>query len=599
MQKINNLSKETKTDVKEDKDVQRQTKATETVNQLSRRFAKTCAVAKQQYSHLSSRLQAASGAKISPCTIPLPTASFSPTPTLTHRVTSTLSPSPSHPPRPHSAHSHPHTLTEKDHYHPVPPPQTITYTPATTFSLEEREREEDIMLGRTREEGRRGEGRREEGEREWRKSRTEQEGDRKEGGSRRGGGGGGKEVQVGERGGGKEDGRNKEIEGVGDHDSRGTTPEIISLEGSPVIPGRRILKLPSQDSPDSSPEMGRKDGGRDSPVLLPFREQSPDLWIAQPKSSTLPAQKANRVQVLPVEDRPKHKPPPPPVKPKPAVSKKPQTLKQKGSKEDGEGGKGKPKRSPRFPRLPGFGVDSPKLFGREPKGKKETEREKDGRESPKVGGKRSKTHKKERREGTESPKLGDREGEGEWEGEDGRGSPILQGRGVKVMILEELEGGKEGEGGGRGGGGGGGGGGRGLKPVSLSRVADKQKPPPVPTKPAGLKAMVMAGRKEKKRRKEGENEKGEEEEGKGRGKEEGGEEESGEDRGQSYTVSEAAVDGQAKGTQNIDQSGETRVIKTFQATFPTSCTNWYLIDGELHSETHTFSLCHSCAASVH
>ena len=137
-----------------------------------------------------------------------------------------------------------------------------------------------------------------------------------------------------------------------------------------------------------------------------------------------------------------------------------------------------------------------------------------------------------------------------------------------------------------------------MKPVSLSRVADKQKPPPVPTKPAGLKAMVMAGRKEKRRRKEGENEKEEEEEGKGRGMEEGGEEESGEDRGQSYTVSEAAVDGQAKGTQNIDQSGETRVIKTFQATFPTSCTNWYLIDGELHSETHTFSLCHSCAASV-
>ena len=234
-----------------------------------------------------------------------------------------------------------------------------------------------------------------------------------------------------------------------DHDSRGTTPEIISLEGSPVIPGRRIIKLPSQDSPDSSPEMGRKDEGRNSPVLLPFREESPDLWITQPKSSTLPAQKANRVQVLPVDDRPKHKPPPPLVKPKPAVPKKPQTLKPKTSEEDKDGEKTKPKRSPRFPRLhvPGFG-------GRESKGKKESEKEKDGRESPKVGGKRSKTHKRERREGTESPRLGAREQDldGEWEGEDGRESPILQGKGVKVMILEDLEGRKGGEGGEREGG---------------------------------------------------------------------------------------------------------------------------------------------------
>ena len=231
-------------------------------------------------------------------------------------------------------------------------------------------------------------------------------------------------------------------------------PEILTLEGSPVIPGRRMLRAPSQESlakrGGSSPDMGRTVDRRGSPVLLPFQNGSPDLRIDHPRTYKRPVWEVKVLPTNETEQNGKSKPPPT-VKPKPVIAKKPQFLKRKTDKEEkqqqqqqqqqqeskeqsslkepagnDEGAKSKPKKNPRFPKIPGFGGGSggqsvsPKLFGRSRKDSdKPNEKGKRGRDSPVVGKKKPKAGKKGSKEDERSsPKLfsGDRE-EIEWEGE--------------------------------------------------------------------------------------------------------------------------------------------------------------------------------------
>ena len=440
MQQINSLCKEIKTETKDDHQMQRHAKAYETVNQLSRRFAVTCATAKKQYSHLSSLLQATSGAKFSPTVIKIPTPSFSPTPTLTHRITTTT-PSPSHTPRPNSAQANHSTITTvSEYYHPV-------FVRPTTFSLYDREREEEgwDTTGKT-------------GDGNGLKSESEKSGnvdDKKQ-----------KVTKSVENG-----ARSRPMSWMDFPKKRESValeedapiPEILTLEGSPVIPGRRLLRAPSQESLEkrggSSPDMGRTVDRRGSPVLLPFQNGSPDLRIDHPRTYKRPVWEVKVLPTNEMEQKGKSQPPPT-VKPKPMIAKKPQFLKRKTDKEEkqqqqqqqqqeskeqsslkepagnDEGTKSKPKKSPRFPKIPGFGggnggrSDSPKLFGRSRKDSdKPNEKGKGGRDSPVVGKKKPKAGKKGSKEdGRSSPKLfsGDRE-EIEWEGE----VEVVSGKGVK------------------------------------------------------------------------------------------------------------------------------------------------------------------------
>ena len=233
----------------------------------------------------------------------------------------------------------------------------------------------------------------------------------------------------------------------GSTDQNDPTPEILSLEGSPVIPGRRIFKAPSQESLEGigdggSPDMGQTFDGQGSPVLPVFRGGLPDLWMEHPRSSTPSAQSGNRVKVLPMPEPAQV--PPPALKPKPTVPKKPPSSKLKTSREhkqqqqsyeSSEGEKNRPKKASRFPKLPGFGGtnDTPNLFGKSRKdsGKKEKTGEgvgeRGGGGGKEIGTKRAKGGRKTKDDGRQSPKLfaGDHEEE---EPEDGRESPLLQGR---------------------------------------------------------------------------------------------------------------------------------------------------------------------------
>ena len=251
-------------------------------------------------------------------------------------------------------------------------------------------------------------------------------------------------------------------------------PEIISLEGSPVVPGRRMFRTISQERLDGnedrgSPDMGQPHDERGSPILPVFGNGVPDLWMDGPRSSAHTAQKGDRVKVLPAletESGGRPYPLPPLVKPKPTVPKKPPYLKQKSEQQqqnhiqpmssaEGEEGKNRPKKSSRFSKLPGFGgtTDGPRLFGKLRKDGEKKEKGTVGGSGGRGGGggggegrdmreaasgKKVKSGKKPMKEdGRNSPKLfaGDHE-EMQWEGpDDGRESPILQGkRGVYTYM---------------------------------------------------------------------------------------------------------------------------------------------------------------------
>lgn len=238
--------------------------------------------------------------------------------------------------------------------------------------------------------------------------------------------------------------------------------EIISLEGSPVIPGRRSFKSVSQESLDriggsSSQNTGRPSDGRGSPELPVFRDGSPDLWRGPIRSNSHSTQSGSPVKVLPTakptQPKRSNSQPPPVVKPKPSLPKKPQFLKQKSSQEDnklsqepssldsggGGGSKAKTKKGSRFPKLPGFsgGADTSKLFGKSRKDSGEKKNKGGGKEGVGVSaGKKGKVGKKTKDDGRGSPKLfsGDHD-EIEWEvPEDGRESPLLQGRRGNVHV---------------------------------------------------------------------------------------------------------------------------------------------------------------------
>ena len=122
-------------------------------------------------------------------------------------------------------------------------------------------------------------------------------------------------------------------------DESDVIPEILSLEGSPVIAGRRIFKMPSQESLDdigrsvSPPSAGQSPGKRGSPDLPVFGKGLPNPQMEQPKSPGLDHLSDGRVRVLPAlkptPNERKSKTPPPIVKPKPTVPRKPQALREK------------------------------------------------------------------------------------------------------------------------------------------------------------------------------------------------------------------------------------------------------------------------------
>ena len=422
---------------------------------MSRCFTVTCAKLKQQYAHLSTLLQASSGAKISPGELRITTPSFSPTPTLTHRIMKT--PPPSCPPRPSSAQSHRSTAVACKHYQPV-------FVKPTTFSLEDREKEDGGVGGATSD--------REKGlnlQNEWVKRHDRSDGSDSDNLPKAPVS---FKTTVGEKPksaktnqnqpkattsqpkSGKMSSRDLQIEIRPDQND--PTPEILSLEGSPVVPGRRMFKFSSQESLDRlgdsvSPDMGRAFDGRGSPILTSNRGGSPDLSMGQVSSG-------NRVKVLPTPKTPQTegkltplsptqtegrltpRSPAPAVKPKPNIPKKPQFLKQnspsgeeaanseqpslKGRPNEKDAEKNKPKKSHRFPKLPGFGgggVGSPKRTARR-------EGELGNKKETKAGGGGGGGGGKEVAEVGEVPsgrQLGGEEGDGL---EDGRKSPILQGR---------------------------------------------------------------------------------------------------------------------------------------------------------------------------
>ena len=229
-------------------------------------------------------------------------------------------------------------------------------------------------------------------------------------------------------------------------------PEILSLEGSPVIPGRRsMFRFSSEENlmglgGSASPEMGQTSDGRESPKLPMFnRGGSPDLWIGRPRSKD--AQDGDRVKVLPMaqaNDTAKACSPPPVLKPKPNIPKKPLFLKQntdnrqhqkplvkKKLSNDRETDKSKPRKNYRFTKLPVFGSggsSSPKRTGKDSGGVKVEVIE--GRTG---GGWGREGGKKVREDGRGSGETEREEGR-----EDGRSSPLLQGKRGTYMYASHL-----------------------------------------------------------------------------------------------------------------------------------------------------------------
>ena len=208
--------------------------------------------------------------------------------------------------------------------------------------------------------------------------------------------------------------------------------------------------MPSQESLDEnrgscSPNAGHPSEKGDSPELPVFGNGSPNRRIGHPKSS--PAHdltSRTRVRVLPTVKSPergnKLKSPPPIVKPKPTIPKKPQSLKQTSASEKletttteqppksnekqessgKEEEKSKTKKASRFPRLHGFGGGLKKDSNKKERG---------GREGGGGGeeGEREKSPPGVSGAGTRDLDMGLEMGEWEVPG-DGRESPLLQGR---------------------------------------------------------------------------------------------------------------------------------------------------------------------------
>lgn len=451
LQEITTLCKEIKAII-DKKQLERHAKAYETVNVLGRRFSALCATAKQQYSQLASLLQTSSGAKISPGELKIIPPSFSPTPTFPHRVVQTPPPSKE---SPSSSQTH-HRALSGGHYQPV-------FVRPTTFSLDDLEREEEgEKIGMQRVNNKIvSQGLKFEKDcgksydsaldsvakapvRQKPKTTKMFENVPKE-----------TKPSQSRTKGAKKTTKNRHSGSVTDETD--PIPEILSLEGSPVIPGRRMFKIPSQESLYDI--MGQTIDGRGSPVLPTFRDGSPNQWIEQP---------GGRVKVLPTVEQTQHqtksRSSPSIVKSKPTIPKKPQFLKQdtptdkqhttkqqqvlevKKANEKDDGEKTKTKKSSRFPKLYGFGTGmSPKKTWKDGSRDK-VEGGKDGvemdgkmkKESEGGGGGRGSLFgdgKKKKKTEEEDDGLmlfrdigGDRE-VAEWDGPtDGRESPILQGR---------------------------------------------------------------------------------------------------------------------------------------------------------------------------
>ena len=453
LQEIATLCKEIRKETKDDQQVQRHAKAYETLGNLSQQFSTVCATTRQQYSKLSSLLQASSEARNSPSGgLKFLPRSLSQTPTLGHRVAKT--PPPTTPPRPSSVQTHRRAFSGT-HYQPV-------FVRPTTFSLDDREKEESVggLAAATVHKGLNSK------TQQVRSFDSDKEEDLESSHMPRAPISS-KQTKTDERG-PKEtklrdtktnktaETRPKETKardtkptkkaqkGQKDatKDESDPIPEILSLDRSPVIAGRRVFKVPSQESlegiwDNDTPNTGHPSEKRGSPELPVFNNRSPDRRIEQPKSHTAHDQTSSgRVRVLPPPISPHHenkvKSPPPIVKPKPNVPKKPNFLKQEGTaserREQGtsvtkatgsqpsepEEEKAKPKKTSRFSKLYGFGGGaggSPKKTKKEaPSNRKEKETEDRQRSPPIVGGAKE-------------------VGVADWEVPgDGRKSPILQGR---------------------------------------------------------------------------------------------------------------------------------------------------------------------------
>ena len=247
-------------------------------------------------------------------------------------------------------------------------------------------------------------------------------------------------------------------------DESDAMPEILSLEGSPVIAGRRMFRVPSDESLEgiggggggSDMKTGREPAKRGSPELPVFDNGSRNLWMEQPNSAPNCdglSSSGGRVQVLPTPQHEKRiKSPPPIVKPKPVVAKKPQALKPNAAAEqkklelprtterkepsvEREEEKPKNKKTSRFSKLytfAGVAGGSPKKTKKDaPLEKRERREEREERE------KRERREEREGREKREEDQLQMLFGGagvkdvavGDWDVPgDGRKSPILQGR---------------------------------------------------------------------------------------------------------------------------------------------------------------------------
>ena len=462
-QEITALCKDMRNETKDDQHAQRHAKAYETVGDLSQRFSTTCTTAKTQYSKLSSLLQATSGARNSPGGgLKFLPRSLSQTPKL-ERVTKTPPPA-----RPSSVQTHRRALSGS-HYQPV-------FVRPTTFSLHDREEEEQgggVQKGLnslTRsansydsEEDEIGSGRLAKAPVSSKQTKTVEnrpketkalnkvvESRPKETKTR--------DAKTKTTESGPKDPKTKNAKPAKKapkkqkeptRNESDPIPEILSLDRSPVIAGRRMFKMPSHESlgenrGSCSPNAGHPSEKRDSPELPVFGNGSPNRRIGQPKSS--PAHdltSGTRVRVLPTMKSPEHgnrlKSPPPIVKPKPSIPKKPQFLKQTSGSEkfettteqplkankkresngkEKEEEKSKAKKASRFSKLHGFGGGLKKDSNRKERG---------GREGGGEEGEREKSPPAVSGAGTRDLDMG--LDMGEWEvPRDGQESPLLQGR---------------------------------------------------------------------------------------------------------------------------------------------------------------------------
>ena len=469
LQDVTTLCKDIRNETKDDQQVARLAKAYETVVNLSQRFSTTCATAKTQYSKLSSLLQATSGAKNSPAGgLKFLPRSLSQTPKLERNA---KTPPPSTPPRPHSVQTH-HRALSGSHYQPV-------FVRPTTFSLDDIAREETGGQGASVRKGLNSQTHRvhsydsdeddvksgglpkapvscKQSQTKTTETRPKETKTRdaknkvverkpKETKNRD------TKTKTGESGSKTKDAKlAKKVQKKQKENESDPIPEILSLEGSPVIAGRRMFKMPSQEDLDEirgscSPNAGLPSDKRSSPELPVFGNRSPDRWVEQPKSSpSHDNTSGTRIKVLPTMKSPKREmkvnTPPPILKPKPTVPKKPQFLKQTSANEKPEEvtegttkadekprangkeeeEKTKNKKS-RFSKLYVFGGSAIKEAFHSHK------KERGGREGGEEVGEREKSPPAVSGTGTKDLDLGMDIGEWDMPG-DGRKSPILQGR---------------------------------------------------------------------------------------------------------------------------------------------------------------------------